>query len=222
MPGRFVTFEGGEGVGKSTQIMRLAGRLKTRGLDVVLTREPGGSLRAEKLRETLLGGGAKRFGPLAETILVASARADHVERAIAPALDRGQWVLCDRFIDSTSAYQGALGGVPAETIRALEAVATAGRRPDVTIVLDASSASGLARARKRAGEGAAADRFEAEDASFHERVRDAFRAIAAADPGRCALVDAEGSVDEVAERVWAEVARRLKLDDAKPVAGAAE
>lgn len=213
MTGRFVTFEGGEGVGKSTQIRRLAERLRARGAEVVMTREPGGSPRAEALRETLLGGGAKRFGPLAETILVASARADHVDLVIRPALARGSWVLCDRFIDSTAAYQGALGGVPAETIRALEAVAASEARPDLTIVLDAPPASGLARARKRAGEGATADRFESEDASFHERLRDAFRAIAESEPARCALVDAEGTEDEVAARVWAVAARRLGLAD---------
>ena len=220
MAGRFVTFEGGEGVGKSTQIRRLADRLRARGLDVVLTREPGGSPRAEALRETLLSGRAKRFGVLAETILVASARADHVDRVIRPAIARGSWVLCDRFIDSTAAYQGALGGVEPETIRALETVAASGARPDLTIMLDASPASGLARARKRAGEGAAADRFESEDGLFHERLRDAFRAIAEAEPARCALVDAEGTEEDVAARIWNEVIRRFGLTD-KSEAGAA-
>lgn len=222
MAGRFITFEGGEGVGKSTQIRRLASRLRERGLEVTLTREPGGSARAEALRETLLGGGAKKFGTLAETILVASARADHVDRVIRPAIARGDFVLCDRFIDSTAAYQGALGGVDPATIRALEAVAAHNCRPDLTIVLDASPASGLARARKRAGEGATADRFEAEDGLFHEKLRDAFRAIAEADPKRCALVDAEGAEEQVAERVWSVVERRFGFMDLKPVAGAAE
>ncbi|MFC3693831.1 dTMP kinase [Chenggangzhangella methanolivorans] len=222
MPGRFVTFEGGEGVGKSTQIRLLAARLRALGREVVVTREPGGSPRAEALRETLLGGGAKRFGPLAETILVASARADHVDRVIRPAIARGDDVLCDRFIDSTAAYQGALGGVPPETIRALADVAAHGCRPDITLVLDASPASGLARARKRAGEGATADRFEAENLTFHERLRDAFRAIAKSEPERCALIDAEGSEDQVAERVWEAVSRRLGLAVAMPAAGAAE
>lgn len=222
MAGRFITFEGGEGVGKSTQVRRLAAKLRELGRDVILTREPGGSPRAEALRETLLGGRAKRFGTLAETVLVASARADHVDRVIRPALARGDVVLCDRFIDSTAAYQGSLGGVDPELIRALEAVAAHDCRPDLTLVLDASPASGLERARKRAGEGAAADRFEAEDASFHEKLRDAFRAIAEAEPKRCALIDAEGSEDEVAARIWREVERRLEISDAKPVAGAAE
>lgn len=213
MAGRFVTFEGGEGVGKSTQIRRLAERLADLGEDVVLTREPGGSARAEQLRETLLSGKAKRFGVFAETTLIASARADHVDKVIRPALKRGAIVLCDRFIDSTRAYQGALGGLSADALGALERVATAGVRPDLTLILDAPTERGLQRARER-GKGAAADRFEAEDASFHERLRLAFRDIAAAEPDRCALIDAEAPVDVVAKRVWDIVSRRLDLERA--------
>jgi dTMP kinase len=211
MAGRFVTFEGGEGVGKSTQLRRLAAWLKQLGHEVVTTREPGGSPRAESLRKVLLSGAAKRFGPVAETVLIASARADHVDRVIRPALDRGAIVLCDRFTDSTRAYQGALGGVSVELVRTLEQVAAPGVAPDLTIVLDAPAERGLARARRRSGEGAMADRFEAEDAAFHERLRDAFVAIARAEPERCVLVDAEGAEEEVAERVWRAARERLGL-----------
>ncbi|WP_020178539.1 dTMP kinase [Methylopila sp. M107] len=214
MPGRFVTFEGGEGVGKSTQIRRLAERLADLGHDVVLTREPGGSPRAERLREVLLAGHAKRFGTFAETALIASARADHVDRVIRPALQRGAIVLCDRFIDSTRAYQGALGGLPADAIRALERVATAGAFPDLTIVLDAPVDRSLERVRRR-GQGAAADRFEAEDASFHAKLRTAFVEIARSEPERCVLIDAEGPEAVVGARVWEMVSRRLRLAEAE-------
>lgn len=209
--GRFVTFEGGEGVGKSTQIRRLAERLTDMGHEVLVTREPGGSERAERLREALLSGKAKRLGPLAETTLIASARADHVDRVIRQALNRGAIVLCDRFIDSTRAYQGALGGVDMATIRTLERVATREVRPTLTVILDAPAESGLGRARRRAGEGKA-DRFEAEDMSFHERLREAFVAIAREEPERCVLLDAEGPVELVAKRVWEIVSRRLNLE----------
>ncbi|RXF73909.1 dTMP kinase [Hansschlegelia zhihuaiae] len=209
--GRFVTFEGGEGVGKSTQLRRLAAWLKQLGHEVVTTREPGGSPRAETLRNVLLSGAAKRFGPVAETVLIASARADHVDHVIRPAIERGAIVLCDRFTDSTRAYQGALGGVSAELLRTLEQVAAPGVAPDLTIMLDAPAERGLARARRRSGEGAVADRFEAEDAAFHERLRDAFVAIARAEPERCILVDAEGAEEDVAERVWRAAREKLGL-----------
>lgn len=211
MSARFITFEGGEGVGKSTQICILADRLTALGREVVVTREPGGSPRAEKLREVLLAGGAKRFGPIAETALIAAARADHVDTLIRPALERGAYVLCDRFIDSTRAYQGAGGGVEAKTVRAFEAVSTVDTSPVLTVILDAPVDRGLARARARAGVGAAADRFEAEGEEFHDRLRQAFISIARAEPERCVLVDAQGSVEEVAERVWSVVSRRLGL-----------
>ncbi|MGA0531366.1 dTMP kinase [Hansschlegelia sp. KR7-227] len=219
MAGRFVTFEGGEGVGKSTQIRRLAARLAATGREVVTTREPGGSLRAERLRKTLLSGAAKRFGPFAETILIASARADHVDALIRPALARGAIVLCDRFIDSTRAYQGALGEAPADAIRDLERVAAADVRPELTLILDAPAETGLARARRRGGEGPA-DRFEAEDVGFHERLRRAFVAIARAEPERCVLIDATSDEDQVERRIWSVVARRLGLDAAAMAPGA--
>lgn len=218
MSGRFVTFEGGEGVGKSTQIRRLADRLRTVGLDALVTREPGGSPRAEVMRSVLLSGDAKRFGPLAETVLIASARADHVDHTIRPALARGAWVLCDRFIDSTRAYQGALGGVEEGVIAALEAVAAPGCTPDLTLVLDAPAETGLERARRRAGAGAVADRFEAEGKSFHETLARAFREIARREPARCVLIDAEGGEDDVARLVWDAVASRFRLPNAATTA----
>ncbi|WP_449288999.1 dTMP kinase [Methylopila musalis] len=214
--GRFVTFEGGEGVGKSTQLQRLAERLRTAGVEVTTTREPGGSPRAEALREALLSGRLKRFGPLAETVVIASARADHVDRLIRPALKRGAWALCDRFIDSTRCYQGAVGGVATETLRALEHVAALGAFPDLTFVLDAPAMVGLERARRRAGHGAAPDRFEAEDARFHERLREAFVAIARAEPGRCRLIDATQAPDTVAAHIWDAVVRRWPELEARP------
>ena len=217
MPGRFVTFEGGEGVGKSTQIRRLAERLADIGEDVVLTREPGGSPRAERLRETLLSGAVKRFGTFAETVLIASARADHVDRVIRPAIRRGAFVLCDRFIDSTRAYQGVLGGLDEKAIKAMERVATAGAWPDLTIVLDAPVDRSLERVRRRA-RGAAADRFEAEDDSFHVKLRAAFIAAARAEPERCVLIDGEGPEAVVAARIWDIVSQRLALPGGRSAA----
>ena len=217
MPGRFVTFEGGEGVGKSTQLRRLAERVAAAGREVVTTREPGGSPRAEKLREALLSGAAKRFGPLAETALIAAARADHVDKVIRPALARGAIVICDRFVDSTRAYQGALGGVDMGVIRALERVASREIAPDLTLILDAPAENSLARARKRGGDGATPDRFEAEDLSFHKRLREAFVDIARLEPERCALIDAEGTEEAVAERIWAMASRRLAIETVERV-----
>ncbi|MDR4306964.1 dTMP kinase [Chelatococcus sambhunathii] len=214
MAGRFVTFEGGEGVGKSTQIRRLAERLRDLAHDVVLTREPGGSPRAERLRETLLSGGAKRFGTFAETTLIASARADHVDRVIRPALQRGAIVLCDRYVDSTRAYQGSLGGLDKASIRSLERVATAGAWPDLTVILDAPVERSLERVANRA-QGAAGDRFESEGRDFHGRLRAAFVEIAREEPERCVLVDAEGPEPVVAGRVWDVVSRRLGLTETK-------
>jgi dTMP kinase len=207
-PGRFVTFEGGEGVGKSTQVERLRGRLGALGREVVVTREPGGSPRAEAIRASILAGRAKPFGPLAEAALFSAARADHLDRLIRPALARGAVVLCDRFADSTRAYQGALGDLDARLIRALERVVVGDTRPDLTILLDAPAQTGLARARRRWG-GAAADRFEAEEGAFHERLRRAFLDLAAAEPGRFVVVDADRPPEAVEDEVWAAVEGRL-------------
>lgn len=205
--GRFITLEGGEGAGKSTQIRILKARLEAHGISVVATREPGGSPRAEAIREALLSGKAEAAGPAAETALFAAARADHVETLIAPALARGDWVLCDRFADSTRVYQG-LAGVDPALIRALERVAVGEHRPDLTLVLDLPAKLGLQRAAVRRGQ-EAADRFEKDGLVVHEARRDAFLAIAASEPGRVTIVSAEGTPEAVAERVWSVVATRF-------------
>lgn len=211
-PGRFITLEGGEGSGKSTQARRLADLLRARGLDVVLTREPGGSPGAEMARAALLSGAIKPFGVEAEAIVFAAARLDHVEETIRPALAAGKWVICDRFTDSTRVYQGAVGQVSPGLLRALEDVAAAHARPDLTLILDLPPKTGLSRASARAN-GAAADRFEGEGLSFHTAVRAAFLDIAKAEPERCVLIDAGGDVDEVARRIAQAVSARLPLPE---------
>lgn len=199
--GVFITFEGGEGAGKSTQIARLAEALRlASGREVVATREPGGTKRAEELRAALLRGVAKPYGPFAEALMFAAARIDHIENLIRPALARGAIVLCDRFSDSTRAYQGAAGGLEPGLIASLERVTLEGLRPDLTLILDLPPEAGLARAQRR-GEGEPADRFEAESMRFHERLRAAFRAIAAAEPDRCRVIDADLGPDAVEARI---------------------
>jgi dTMP kinase len=188
MRGRFITFEGGEGTGKSTHSILLSDRLEALGIDVVLTREPGGSPGAEVIRHVLLSGVAKPLGVKAEALLFAAARDDHVRTTIEPALVRGAWVICDRFIDSTRVYQGTLGNLDPNLIRALERV-TVGEL-------------------KRRGEGTA-DRFEAESRAFHEALRDAYQALATDEPGRCLLIDATEPKLAVAERIWKSVSERL-------------
>lgn len=210
MRGRFITFEGGEGAGKSTQVRLLAQRLRARGLEVVTTREPGGSPGAEAIRHILLSGAAKPLGPYAEAILFAAARDDHVRSVIEPALAQGQWVLCDRFADSTRVYQGILGDVDPRVINALERIAVGPARPDLTVILDVPPEIGLARAALRRGR-EAPDRFEAETLEAHARLRAAYRAIAEREPERCVLVDAAGDPEHVAEAVWAHVAERFAL-----------
>jgi dTMP kinase len=205
--GRFITFEGGEGAGKTTQIRRLAETLRRLGLDVVTTREPGGSPGAEALRDVLLSGAAKPYGPFAETILFAAARDDHLEVTIRPALAAGQWVLCDRFIDSTRAYQGVLGNVDNDLIRAVERVVVAATRPDLTIVLDVPVEEGLRRIAQRGG---SADRFEQEDLDFHTRLREAFLAIASREPHRCVVVDGTRSPELVEADILEAVRDRLQ------------
>ncbi len=209
MRGRFITFEGGEGVGKSTQIRRLAAALNDIGIETLLTREPGGSPHAEKLREVLLSGRAKHFGPFAETILFNAARDDHLAVTIRPALAGGIWVLCDRFIDSTRAYQGVLGEIGPDLIRSMERVVVGATLPDLTLILDMPARDGLSRARAR---GVAADRFESESLSFHEKLRDAFLAIAEFEPRRCAVIDASGTPDGVAASILVVVRQRLGLN----------
>ena len=206
--GRFITLEGGEGAGKSTQVRLLVARLEERGIEVVATREPGGSPRAEELRDVLLSGAAARFGPAGEAILFSAARIDHVDNRIEPALARGAWVLSDRFADSTRAYQGALGKLDRRFILALERIAIANARPDLTIFLDIPPEAGLLRVSKRRN-GEPADRFEAEGIEFHAKLRKAFLDIAAAEPERCVVVNALAPEDEVAAAIWDEVERRL-------------
>jgi dTMP kinase len=206
--GRFVTLEGGEGAGKSTQLRLLAERLSATGIACLPTREPGGSPGAEAIRDLLLGPDSRRFDPLAEALLFGAARADHLAAAIRPALGAGRWVLCDRFADSTRAYQGAAGGLPVATITTLERLVVAETSPDLTFILDLDPALGLARAAARRGAGAA-DRFEGEQAEFHRRLREAFLAIAAAEPIRCAVIDATQPVDVIADTIWQVVRERL-------------
>ncbi|MBS9476354.1 dTMP kinase [Ancylobacter radicis] len=205
--GCFITFEGGEGAGKSTQVHRLADRLRQLGIAVVVTREPGGSPGAEAIRHVLLAGAAKPLGALAETALFAAARADHLEATIRPALARGAWVISDRFADSTRAYQGASGRVDAELIESLERLTVGETRPNLTFILDIPAEQGLARAAARSGPGA--DRFESEDISFHRTLRDGFLAIAAREPERCVVVDAREDPSSVSETVWSVVEQRL-------------
>jgi dTMP kinase len=213
MRGRFITFEGGEGVGKSTQIERLQKRLAARGVPVVATREPGGSEKAEAIRTAVLSGAGKGLGPLAEALLFSAARADHLEQIIRPALRRGAFVLCDRFADSTRAYQGLNGGVDARTIEGLERIVVAETRPDLTVILDLAPQIGLKRARLRRQERAEGpDRFEAEDIDFHELLRQAFIDIALAEPKRCVVIDASGEPDGIEELVWKAVERRFGDD----------
>ncbi|MFI4964809.1 MAG: dTMP kinase [Caulobacterales bacterium] len=207
--GRFITFEGGEGAGKSTQLKRLAARLQAGGREVVATREPGGSPGAEGIRELVLNGAADRWSPVTETLLMYAARRDHVERVIRPALACGAWVVCDRFADSTRAYQGAAGGTDPALIAALETYILEDTRPDLTLIFDLPAAVGLKRAHARAG--GAEMRFESKGEAFHERLRAGFLAIAAAEPARCAVVDATGAPGEVEARVWAAVEGRLAV-----------
>jgi dTMP kinase len=206
--GRFITFEGGEGAGKSTQIKALAQRLDAAKLCSIVTREPGGSPGAEIIRHLVLSGMGKLLGAEAETLLFAAARDDHVHSVIKPALKQGIWVLCDRFSDSTRAYQGSLGKVAPALLNAIERVTIGDLRPDLTIILDVPVEVGIERAAARRGSGAP-DRFEAEDLQFHRQLRDAYRQIAAAEPQRCVLIDANADTATVAAAVWAAVRDRL-------------
>ena len=209
--GRFITFEGGEGAGKTTQIRRLADRLAHDVGEVVLTREPGGSDGAEALRALLVRGDTDRWSPLSETLILYAAREDHLERRIRPALARGAWVLSDRFVDSTRAYQGAGGGAPASFIAALEHAVVGDTRPDLTLILDLPAEEGLARAASRGGGEA---RFENKGHAFHERLRRGFLAIAQAEPQRCVVIDATAPPQAVADQIWEAVRSRLVAEPA--------
>ena len=204
--GRFITFEGGEGAGKSTQARLLTERLRERGRDVAVTREPGGSPGAEDIRNLLVRGTPGRWDPLVEALMMFAARADHVAKTIKPALERGAIVICDRFSDSTYAYQGAGRGLPRETIRRIESISVPDIKPDLTIILDLPAEQGLQRTQaRRHGE----TRFEQFDLEFHQRLRDAFRDIARHNPARCVVIDSTKPQDDVAAEIWRVVEARL-------------
>lgn len=208
--GKFITFEGGEGAGKSTQADLLAERLNESGHETLLTREPGGSARAEEIRDFLLSGHARGYGSLGEALLFFAARDDHLEQTIRPALEAGRWVICDRFSDSTRAYQGAAGGVSPSVLTTLERIVVSDTKPDMTIILDLSPEEGLRRAAGVAGKDAETpDRFEGMDIGFHKALRQAFLDIAEAEPGRCLVLDAMEPASAVAESVWEAVVERL-------------
>ena len=207
---RFITFEGGEGAGKSTQAALLCDALRARGHEVIGTREPGGSAGAEAIRELLVRGETGRWDALAETLLHFAARREHYVTTIAPALANGVWVICDRFADSTMAYQGYGLGVERETVAGLYRAVLGDFAPDLTIILDLPVEEGLARANGREADNHGGDdRYERMDAAFHQRLRDGFLAIAGAAPERCAVIDARGDVDAVHAAVLAVVKERL-------------
>ena len=207
--GAFISFEGGEGTGKSTQIRHLSQTLTERRIPHIVTREPGGSPGAEQIRDLLVTGGADRWSPLSETLLFYAARVDHWHKVIRPALDDGKLVLCDRFADSTMAYQAYAGGMERERIEQLHALVLAGVKPDLTIILDLDPGSGLARAQARPG---AEARFESKGLAFHERLRAGFLDIARRDPARCRVLDAGRPVDAIAADIMRLVDERLQAD----------
>jgi dTMP kinase len=200
--GLFITFEGGEGAGKSTQIARLSEHLRACGEDVLVTREPGGTPGAEAARHVILSGAAESFGPAMEAILFAAARNDHVEQLIRPALLSGRTVLCDRYIDSSRVYQGVTGNLDPQLMRAIERAAINGLMPDLTIILDLPAETGLQRAHARRGADVA-DRFEKETVELHRKRREAYLAIAKAESMRCRVVDADRPADDIAAEIAA-------------------
>jgi dTMP kinase len=207
-PARFISLEGGDGSGKSTQIARLVAALNKRGIATLATREPGGSPGAEEIRKLVLTGEPGRWDVMTETLLMFAARADNVARAIKPALAAHKWVICDRFTDSTYAYQGAGGGLARETIRRLETLALGDFRPDLTLILDVPVDIGIARTHGRAHD---ETRFEKFNSDFHERLRQAYLSIARRDPMRCVVIDAAADEDTMAKAIWTAVAKRYKL-----------
>lgn len=209
-PARFITLEGGEGAGKSTQARRLIAALEQRGVACIATREPGGSPGAEDVRKLLVSGETERWDALTETLLMFAARADHVAKTIKPALDSHKWVVCDRFTDSTYAYQGAGRGVPRETIRRLESLVLGTFKPDFTLVLDLPVDAARARL---SGPGRAMheNRFEKFDESFHHSLRSAFLTIAKRSPDRCTVIDATLDEDAVADAIWQAVRKRYRI-----------
>ena len=216
--GFFITFEGGEGAGKSTQIRLLAEKLRAKGYRVLVTREPGGSPGAEAVRHVLLSGAAEPFGPEMEALLFAAARSDHVEQVIRPAVQRGTIVLCDRFLDSSRVYQGGAGNLDPTYMAEIERIAVNGMMPDMTLIFDIDPEEGLRRATARRGADQA-DRFEKENLAIHQRRRRAFLAIAEREPDRCVVVDASGDVETVQDVVTAAVFAALEAR-ARPPASA--
>lgn len=216
MRGRFITFEGGEASGKSTQARLLVETLRSYGFDVLLTREPGGSPGAEIIRHVILSGAAQPLGADAEAILFAAARDDHVRATIEPALQAGRWVVCDRFLDSTRVYQGIVGHVDARLIRGLERITVGDTMPDLTFIMDVPAEVGMERATRRRC-GAAMDRYEAESIDFHERLRRAFAALAKLDAERCVMIDAAQPRDIVQGRIWRIVSERFAIESSAAV-----
>ena len=207
MRGKFITFEGGEGGGKSTQAARMAGYLRGKGLEVLETREPGGTPESEALRDLLVQGDPDRWSALSELLLITAARVEHVNRLIEPVLTEGKWVICDRFADSTLAYQGIAGELGLELVEQLQKLAVGATAPDVTFLLDVRAEAGLQRAEKRGG----AARFEKKGATFHRTLRDGFLALANENPQRIVLIDGEDTFDNVWGQIEAELGRRFKL-----------
>ncbi len=205
--GKFITLEGGEGAGKSTQIDALAERLRAGGIDVVTTREPGGAPGAEAIRKLLVTGETGKWTPMTEALLFAAARDDHLSHTIRPALENGKWVVCDRFSDSTRAYQGAAEGLSPEVIDALDKLVVGTTQPDLTLILDLPVEVGLARATS--GEEGDENRYERMGTAFHERLRRAFLDIAKANPKRCMVVDASGTPHQVGDDIWAAVTHKF-------------
>jgi dTMP kinase len=213
--GKLITFEGGEGVGKSTQIARLAVALKQAGTEPIATREPGGSPGAEEIRHLLVTGATHRWDAVSETLLVFAARRDHLVRKILPTLVDGRWVLCDRFTDSTLAYQGYGHGIDRDQIEVLHKLVCGFLKPDLTLILDLPVETGLTRAgarRAAAGEAGASARFEQLDTKFHNRVREGFLDIASRDSKRCVVVDATGKPETVERAIRRAVTERLGFD----------
>ena len=207
MRGKFITFEGGEGGGKSTQAARMAGYLRGKGLEVLETREPGGTPESEALRDLLVQGDPDRWSALSELLLITAARVEHVNRLIEPALVQGKWVICDRFADSTLAYQGIAGELGLELVEQLQQLAVGATTPDVTFLLDVRAEAGLQRAEQRGG----AARFEKKGAAFHQTLRDGFLALANENPQRIVLIDGEDTFDNVWGQIETELGRRFKL-----------
>lgn len=205
--GKFIAFEGGEGAGKSTQARMLAAVLEQRGVSCVVTREPGGTPGAEAIRALLLGTDGEGWNPRAEALLFAAARSDHVERLILPALDRGQWVICDRFVDSSRAYQGGAGGLSDSDVLDLHRVGSQGLLPDLTFLVEVSPE--IAQSRTAARDGDSPDRIGGRDAAYHARVAAAFAAFAQAEPARFARIDGDGSAEEVSGQVLAALRSRF-------------